>query len=267
MLYNNTNIGDTDMTNPTHNCSNNNQTESNIEKYGLTVIILEATDYLPAFAYSIGLWKTFKHPEIICFGLTIKTLHTLINNVAELVKQGQVIITNKNYDEFFDNSHTQFLNVHPGYLSNYFGTAINYYGSDKFPALQFVWTDRNNKFPWDQDFEEEFKYRQPLLDRNLDFKFREAKNLGIFTTRQWLEQNKPILHVIHDKDGDWQFLTCDELPGDIKLVALEEMTVRDKTLNEVFDLDYGEEAQREFIGAEWKRTVMQDGEREWRSGN
>ncbi len=50
------------MTDQTHNCRHDGQTESNIEKYGLTVIILEATEYLPAFAYSIGLWKTFKHP-------------------------------------------------------------------------------------------------------------------------------------------------------------------------------------------------------------
>ena len=208
-----------------HNCRHDDQTESDIEKYGLTVIILEATEYLPAFAYSIGLWKTFKHPEIICFGLTTKNLHALINDVAELVKQGQIITTSKKYDDFFDNSDTQFVDVDPSYFSHYFGTAINYYDSDQFPALQFVWTDRNNKFPWDTDFEEEFKYRQPLLDRNVDFKFREPKNLGIFTTRQWLELNKPILRVVHDEDGDWQFLTGDQMPDDIKLVALERVDI------------------------------------------
>jgi hypothetical protein len=50
------------MTHQTNNCKHDDQTESNIEKFGLTVIIIEATDYLPTFAYSIGLWKTFKHP-------------------------------------------------------------------------------------------------------------------------------------------------------------------------------------------------------------
>lgn len=248
------------MTDQTHNCRNDKRTNSNIEKYGLTVIILEATEYLPAFAYSIGLWKTYKHPEIICFGLTTKTLHALINDVAKLVKHGQAIITNKSYDNFFAKNETQFLNVDPSYLNNYFGTAINYYNTDNFPALQFVWTDRNNKFPWDVDYEEEFKYRQPLLNRNSDFKFREAKNLGIFTTRQWLEFDKPILRVIHDKDGDWQFLTGDQMPDDIRLVALEQMTLRDNTLNEIFDLDFGESADREFSGAEWTRTVTEDAE-------
>jgi len=246
------------MTDHTHNCRDNDQTKSNIEKYGLTVIILEATEYLPAFAYSIGLWKTFNHPEIICLGLTTKNLHALINDVAELVKQGQIIKSNKIYDNFFNNSDTQFVKVGKSYLTHYFGSAINYYNPEQFPALQFVWTDRKNKYPWDIDFEEEFKYRQPLLDRNVDFKFREEKNLGIFTTRQWLELDHPILRVIHDEDGDWQFLTNDQMPDDIKLVALEQMTLKDITLNEIFDLDYGEEAERKFLGAEWTRATTQD---------
>lgn len=38
-----------------HNCRNDEQTKSDIEKYGFTVIIIEGTDYFPAFVYSIGL--------------------------------------------------------------------------------------------------------------------------------------------------------------------------------------------------------------------
>ncbi len=155
-----------------HNCRDDSKTTSDIEKYGISVIIIEATDYLPSFAYSIGLWKKFRHPEIICFGFTTKTLHEVINNAADLVKGGQSIETNKTYEDIFENSKAEFINVDSQNLSDYFGTAINYYNTKDFPALQLVWTDRNNKFPWEKDFEEEFVYRQPLLDRNADFKFR-----------------------------------------------------------------------------------------------
>jgi hypothetical protein len=152
----------------------------------------------------------------------------------------------------------QFLKVDSRNLEDYFGTAIDIYDTTDFPALQFVWTDRNNKFPWEKDFEEEFIYRQPLLDRNADFKFREAKNLATFTTKQWIEYKKPIIRVIHDTDGDWQFLTNDEHTTDnIKIVALEELILSDRTLNEVFDLEYGEEAERDFIGGKWKRNKFE----------
>ncbi len=243
-----------------HNCRNDEQTISDIDEFGLSVIIIEATDYLPSFAYSIGLWQRFKHPEIICFGLRTQTLHTIINDVADLVKNGQVIQAGKTYGNIFENSKSEFLNVDKRNLGDYFGTAIDYYNSKDFQALQLVWTDRNDKFPWETDFEEDFIYKQPLLDRNADFKFREAKNLGIFTTRQWLELNKHILRVVHDTDGDWQFLTGDQMPEDVKLVALEQMVIKDRTLNEVFDLDYGEEAEREFVGGQWKRNYIEEDE-------
>lgn len=240
-----------------HNCRNDEQTKSDIENFGLSVIIIEATDYLPSFAYSIGLWQKFNHPEIICFGLRTQTLHTIINDVADLIKNGQVIQAGKTYDNIFENSKTEFLNVDKRNLGDYFGTAIDFYNSKDFQALQLVWTDRNDKFPWEKGFEEDFIYKQPLLDRNADFKFREPKNLGIFTTRQWLELDKPILRVVHDTDGDWQFLTGDQLPEDVKLVALEQMLIKDRTLNEVFDLDYGEEAEREFVGGEWITNIVE----------
>lgn len=240
-----------------HNCRDDNQTKSDIEKYGLSVILIEASDYLPSFAYSIGLWAKFNHPEIICFGLSTQTLHSIINDVADLVKSGQQIETNKTYNSIFENSKAEFVQIDNRNLADYFGTAIDFYNSNDFPAIQLVWTDRNDKFPWEKDFEDEFIYKQPLLDRNADFKFSEAKNVAVFTTRQWLELGKPILRVIHDNDGDWQFLTGDQMPEDGRLVALEQMTIKDKTLNEVFDLEYGEEAEREFIGGKWTRKIVE----------
>src|SRR5690606_25423792 len=130
-----------------------------------------------------------------------------------------------------------------------------------FDALQLIWTDCNDKFPWEENFEEKYLYKQPLLDRNAEFKFNEPKNLAVFTTRQWLEEYKPILRIVHENDGDWQFLTGDQMPEDIKLVALEELIKRDNSLNEVFDLEYGEEAERDFVGGQWtKNKVKYDDE-------
>lgn len=65
------------------------------------------------------------------------------------------------------------------------------------------------------------------------------------------------MNVIHDEDGDWQFLTDDDITtGDMRIVALEQIILRDNTLNEVFDLDYGEEAQRKFVGGKWIRNKI-----------
>lgn len=233
------------------------QTKTNIAKYGLQVIMVNGSNYSPSFAYSIGLFETYNQPEIICFGFSEKLGHEIINDVADLMKNGETIKAYTNYDNIFKDSRAEFLPVDNRNIDDYFGAALNYYGTIKFPALQLIWTDRNDKFPWESDFEEEFIHKQPLLDRNAEFKFREIKTLATFTTRQWIEEKKPILHVVHDDDGDWQFLTGDQMPDDIKIVALEELVLRDNTLNEIFDLEYGEEAQREFDGGKWTRKKVE----------
>lgn len=223
-----------------------------VATFGWHVVMIEATKYLPSFAYTIGLWKNYNHPEIISFGLTVKTLCLVLNIAGEEIKKGGAYSINKTYTDLFKNSDAQFVPVDPKSIRDYFGYAIWFNNTADFPALQLIWTDRNNKFPWADNYEEEFVYRQPLLDRNANFKFREAKNLAIFTTKQWIK-GAPILRVVHHEDGDWQFLTGDQMPEDISVVCLEEILLRDLTLNDVFDLDYGMYAERTDIGAKWER--------------
>lgn len=244
-----------------HDCLSKNdlleQAIVNIEKFGLQVIMIASTNYSPSFAYSIGLKRTYNHPEIICFGLPNDLAHQIINDVATMIKNGELIESGKIYFEIFNESQATFLAVDDRNIPDYFGAALNYYETEKFSAFQLVWTDRNDKFPWDENFEAEFIRKQPLLDRNADFKFNEPKDLTTFTTRQWLDEQKPILRVVHDDDGDWQFLTDDQTLEDIKIVALEELIKRDYTLNEVFDLEYGEEAERDFVGGDWRRNKIE----------
>lgn len=237
-----------------HSCIDLDLVKEHIKKYGLSVTMIESTKYFSSFAYSIGLQETFNHPEIICFGLNTKLLHEIINDVSDIIKREGSINSDKDYNNIFKSSRAKFLQVDERNIEDYFGVAIRYYDSKKINALQLIWPDRNDKFPWELNFEERFKFIQPLLDRNTDFKFREEKNLRIFTTKQWLEDKEPIVRVIHEEDGDWQFLTEEIDFENIKIVALEQMVLRDNTLNQIFDLDYGEEAEREFIGGKWIRN-------------
>lgn len=231
--------------------------ELDIKEFGLHVITVSSTDYSPSFAYSIGLKKSYNHSEIICFGLTNNLAHQIINDVAEIIKNGERIESEKIYTEIFENSRATFLQVDERNIPDYFGAGLNFYENENFPALQLIWTDRNDQFPWEKNFEEEFISKQPLLDRNADFKFNEPRNLATFTSRQWLEEQKAILKVVHEHDGDWQFLTGNQLPDDIKIIALEELVKRDLTLNQVFNLEYGEEAERDSIGGKWTRNVVE----------
>lgn len=60
-----------------NNYRDDQKTNSDIENQGRTVIMDKVTDNLPSLAYSIGLCKRLEHPELISFGLTPDSLHSL----------------------------------------------------------------------------------------------------------------------------------------------------------------------------------------------
>ena len=223
----------------------------NIEEYGCHLILIEGDNYCPAFVYSIGLYQKFGHPEIICFGLKTNVMAAIINHASSLIQEGNTLIPETPYKGFLEGYDIQFLQVEREFYQNYVGYGGWFYNTFDFPLLQLVWPDKNHYFPWDNDFNPDWKFKQPLLDRNTDFKFYEEKNLAVFTTKQAFE-GEPILYVYHNEDGDWQFHTSLE-PNidDSKVVSLESITRLDPSINEIYHLQYGWRAWREDIQSDW----------------
>ena len=114
--------------------------------------MVSATNYCSSFAYSVGLTETYNHPEIICFGLPNNLGHEIINDVAKIIERGEVIVCGKKYEELFEKSSAKFINVDKKNIEDYFGVAIPYYENREFDAIQLIWTDKNDRFPWDDFF-------------------------------------------------------------------------------------------------------------------
>lgn len=56
---------------------------------GWKVMGIAADKGSPGFAYTIGLYHNYKHPEIILFGLSVDIAFTLLNDVGARVKGGR----------------------------------------------------------------------------------------------------------------------------------------------------------------------------------
>ena len=78
-------------------------------------------------------------------------------------------------------------------------------------------------------------------------------NIYIFTTKNVLKKGYPITRVIHEQDGDWQFLgdECHLHEDDAMLVSLNEIVDYDQTLSDVLNMPEGKQALRDGVGGVW----------------
>ena len=93
---------------------------------------------------------------------------------------------------------------------------------------------------------------------NTKWPFPDARNTAVFTTRQIIEEGKPILLVTHDQDdGAWQFHTRKTVPAfEAKVVALDEIIFCDPSIVELADLPLGWSAVRDSKTSPWKRQPI-----------
>ncbi len=139
------------------------KTISDVEEYGWHVGAIPADDEEPSFAFSVGLFKTFGHPEVILFGLGIEAMQGIINVIGEEVRQGRRFSEGEAASGIIEGFDVRFCEVSRDHYSEYLGTASWYYKSTDYPALQCVWPDRLGRFPWDDDFPESLRAIQPVL--------------------------------------------------------------------------------------------------------
>lgn len=84
-------------------------------------------------------------------------------------------------------------------------------------------------------------------------KFGESKNQAVFTCFHIIEENKPILYVKHDTEGDWQFLCgSTHATSDARIIALQEILNIDPSVSKVSNLKCGQTAVRESKESEWQ---------------
>jgi hypothetical protein len=248
-----------------HECVSDEQVASDVKQYGLSVMLIKEGENCPKFAYSVGLYHNFNHPEIIVFGLEHEIAGWVINEIGRRVKAGNHYEPGRKCRGLLEGYSCMFRQVPKGCYPEYFGYAMGFYKSGDFPVLQLVWPDKQRRWPWDDDFNPAWIWQQPLLENwpeekmKSNWVFNKPRNPGVFTTRRVMEEGLPILDVFHNENGDWQFL-CGTTT-DVEqacLVCLNDIVQLDSTVNGIADLPRGWQAWRSKPGEEWRREPEQE---------
>jgi hypothetical protein len=62
-----------------------------VNTHGWHVICVTADGDNPGWAYSIGLFHSFRHPEVVIFGLGLGVMHRVVNLVGEAARAGTTL--------------------------------------------------------------------------------------------------------------------------------------------------------------------------------
>jgi Domain of unknown function (DUF4262) len=146
---------------------------ADIKKTGWHVINVPADEAGPSFSYSIGLYETFGHPEIIIVGLKGEVAHGLINRIGEAVREGKKFSSGKFYSGIIDSFKCFLLTVAEKNYEEYVGYARWHYQGNQFPLLQCLFPTVTGKFPW--QWPSDKKHLQPILGKRSTPKAKAKK--------------------------------------------------------------------------------------------
>jgi hypothetical protein len=141
-------------------------TVDTVTQSGWQVMMIPADDQGPGWAFTIGLWHRHRIPELAMFGLDIRLMQTLLNDLAQRAVDGQPLEPDQ---ERHDIASVPIVlkSVDYRWYRAFLGTAIGFYRKPPFPFLQVVWPNRDGAFPW-QDGGEDLVSRQPQLSLHPD---------------------------------------------------------------------------------------------------
>jgi len=132
----------------------------------------------------------------------------------------------------------------------------------EFPAVQCLWPARDGTYPWEEGAA--FFVSQPLLyetellsarmmhyveEQQLEatsWPFANDPHQRVFVSRCIVEDNAPIIRVVHERDGDWQFIgpVADPNEDGCKLSCFHCVVERDKSVRRLARLSPGWQATR-----------------------
>lgn len=136
-----------------------------VEVFGWHLLLVTGDAGEPSFLFTIGLWESYQHPEIVLFvpSHDPQEMAGNLQVVVEHVRRGKHFRPQEVSEGLFGHFPGAFRTVAKVWYPLFLGTAMAYYGGDGFPALQLFWPDPEGLYPWEDGFVAALFPFQPLL--------------------------------------------------------------------------------------------------------
>ncbi|WCN83659.1 DUF4262 domain-containing protein [Micromonospora sp. LH3U1] len=239
------------------------------------------------FAYTVGLWHTFRRPEVVMFGLDGEGMQHWLNAYVEHAREHDWPGENTPFNGVIDGFATQLRPVDPSWHDALFGTVHRFYRDSAVPFQQLVWPDRNGLWPWDEEATQSSRNRQanswlPVSEHPAGawrlvgelepgFPFDAGPDSWALTTRAVATGARPIARVVRDEGG---YDVLDERgyqADDICLAFLGALVQCHPHLTGCADLADGQvaalDADQSWSRSPLSRGLRRDSTRAWKNVN
>jgi hypothetical protein len=244
-----------------------------IETYGWMVMNIKDEPGKSGWSYTIGMYETYGHPEIIIFGMSVDSRHSILNWIGKNIKEGKPFAAEQEHDWVLTEYGCWSKPVQKRWYYSLLGWARWFYQTkdqqDNFPCVQALWPDKHGKYPWDSEYaysDQPLLYEENLVSARMmhyaaetelskeEWPFDHDPHTQTYVSRCVVEDGAPIVRVTRDYDGDWQFIGPVEDPGEdgCKILCLHCVVERDPSVKLLAGLTPGMRALRETSSDKWE---------------
>ena len=249
--------------------------QRNIESVGWHMVVIPEEANSPTIVYTIGLFESFSHPELIMMGMPYHPMLQILGAISNIIQQNKKVWEHGEQSKDFLQNDVPivFASVKSkDYVTRFMQTGVQYYekygkrneaeNDLLFPVMQILWPDEDQHFPHEAECKYSIKYKQPVLadiEIQNPWPFEDAPSVRCIIGESVIRTQAPILFVARAVNGVWQFLEKEptETPSTFS-VYLEEVFNYDKTIGEIATLQRGQAVSRETADSKWKAFHTQE---------
>jgi len=121
---------------------------AHVRRTGWTSIGIMPGTKTPGWAFSVGLWHSYRAPEVSIFGLLLPDMQQRVNRAGRLIRDNKPFGLDIEVDGILDAQPVVAKRVHPGWYPTLFGFAVGFYRGAVPPFVQLVWPDSHGWCPW-----------------------------------------------------------------------------------------------------------------------
>ena len=139
------------------------QVIENIDTYGWHCVHVPQMGHQLAFTYTIGLYLSFKHPELLVYGANAKAACDMIKYVGMAARDDEALDLDQPTDQLMAGHTCVFVDVPYLNFPERIELGVRFYQGVSFPLRQIVWTSNQGLFPWHPESSVRFRASQSLL--------------------------------------------------------------------------------------------------------